>query len=144
MAEAPITRPVELPSGKVVNIQLRRGHVLVCALGNACGNSERGYAPVLANLYKAERERRGLKFDLHVSLTDCLGPCSVGNVVMLTFDGETHCFRSMDGEEQVLQLFDYVESMRAAGVYHEPPEPLATLRFTRFHSELRSEDPEVG
>lgn len=118
--------------GKLVNVARRPGQLFVCAYGCCCGDTAHGAAPVPTDLYHTEWERRRLRPHVHLSIGGCLGPCPLANVVMLLFEGRSLWFHSMNTERQVRALYDYIESMVAAGAYLPPPSGLAELLFTSF------------
>ncbi len=122
--------------GKLVNVARKQGQLFVCT-GCCCGHTERGHAPVPAELYHNEWERRKLRNRVHLTIGGCLGPCALANVVMLLFDGRALYFHSMNREDLVLVLYDYIEQMLAADTYLPPPPALAPLHFTALTWEAR-------
>ena len=122
--------------GKMVNVARRQGQLFVCT-GCCCGHTERGHAPVPTELYHNEWERRKLRNRVHLTIGGCLGPCALANVVMLLFDGRALYFHSMNREDLVLALYDYIEQMLAADAYLPPPPALAPLHFTALTWEAR-------
>ncbi len=122
--------------GKMVNVARRQGQLFVCT-GCCCGHTERGHAPVPTELYHNEWERRKLRNRVHLTIGGCLGPCALANVVMLLFDGRALYFHSMNREDLVLALYDYIEQMLAADTYLPPPPALAPLHFTALTWEAR-------
>jgi cobaltochelatase CobN len=123
--------------GKMVNVPRRQGHLFVCATGCCCGHTERGHAAVPTDLYDREWERRKWRNRVHLTVGGCLGPCTLSNVTMLIFDDHTLYFQSLNNEELILALLDYVDSMLAADRYLPPPPMLAELHFTGFRWEDR-------
>lgn len=63
-------------------------HVLVC-LGCCCGNTDKGNPPVPVEWLKSQWKGRKLLRTLHLSISGCLGPCDVKNVVMILTPRET-------------------------------------------------------
>jgi cobaltochelatase CobN len=123
---------VRRPDGKMIQVAAKRGQLFVCALGCCCGHTEEGFAPVPRDLDHAEWERRRLRNTLHLTLTACLGQCALANVVLLILDGHTFWFHSIEGEAQVLALYDYIETLLAAGSPLPPPLLLADHMFDGF------------
>lgn len=121
---------VTRPDGVLVNVARMRGMLFVCESGCCCGRTEDGFAPVPADLYHAEWERRRFRNIVHLSIGGCLGPCALANVVLLLFDGRALWFHSINSESLVLALYDYIEAMLDADAYLPPPAPLADLHFT--------------
>jgi cobaltochelatase CobN len=108
------------------------GLILTCA-GCCCGHPAHGGAlspqrtlkATLRRLYK----RSGLDGRVRLAFTDCLGPCSEANVVLLYLHGRPLWFRRMNAPELVTALLDY---SRAAADGGAPPVPaeLAARSFS--------------
>ena len=116
--------------GVLVNVARARGQLFVCASGCCCGRTEDGFAPVPADLYHEEWERRRLRNFVHLTIGGCLGPCGLANVALLLFDDRTLWFHSINSEPLILDLYDYIEAMLDADDYLAPPQSLAQLQFT--------------
>jgi cobaltochelatase CobN len=123
---------VRRPDGKMIQVVAKRGQLFVCALGCCCGHTEEGFAPVPRELYHAEWERRRLRNTLHLTLAACLGQCALANVVLLIVDGHAIWFHSIESEEQVLALYEYIEALLAAGSLLPPPLLLGDHVFDGF------------
>jgi cobaltochelatase CobN len=134
---------VRRADGKIVTVPRPVGQLFVCATGCCCGDASAGFAPVLTDVYETEWERRRLPASVHLTLSGCLGPCSVANVVMLLFDGHMAWFHSFDTESQIVALYDYIDAMLAAQSYLSPPESLAAFQFSgiEWPSGPREEQP---
>ncbi len=76
---------------------------------------------------------------IHLTQTACLGHCSLANVVLLLFDGQSFWFHSLDTEEQVLAIYNYVEAMLEADSALPPPAGLIDNVFNGFTSSESSE-----
>ena len=74
------------------------GQLFVCATGCCCGRTEDGFAPVPAETFHREWERRRLRNVVHLTIGGCLGPCALANVALLLFDGQAQWFHSIDSE----------------------------------------------
>lgn len=118
--------------GERIRVVPKRGQLFVCALGCCCGHTEDGFAPVKSELYHAEWERRRLRNAVHLTQTACLGQCPLANVVLLLFDGQPFWFHSMDTQEHVLALYDYIEALLEASGPLLPPQLLANCLFHGF------------
>jgi nitrile hydratase accessory protein len=115
--------------GRVVNVARPRGHLFVCASGCCCGRTEDGFAPVPADTFHREWERRRLRNLVHLTIGGCLGPCALANVALLLFDGQAQWFHSVDSEALALALYDHVERMLEADTCLPPPAALAPHHF---------------
>jgi cobaltochelatase CobN len=118
--------------GKPIHLIGRRAHLMVCAKGCCCGHTERGHAAVPVEFYKHEYKRRKIRKQVQLTMSGCLGPCPLSNVVLLFFDGRPVWFQSVNGEPQIRAIFDYVERMLAADGWLPPPPELADYVFTYY------------
>jgi nitrile hydratase accessory protein len=118
------------PDGRLVNVARPRGHIFVCASGCCCGRTEDGFAPVPADLFHREWERRRLRNIVHLTIGGCLGPCALANVVLLLFDGQAQWFHSVNADGIVLALYAHVERMLDADAVLPPPAALAPYHFS--------------
>jgi nitrile hydratase accessory protein len=118
--------------GEPINVFRRPGQLFVCATGCCCGHTERGHAPVPEELYHREWARRRIRHKVHLSLGGCLGPCALSNVALLLFAGHQIWFHSIEGDEHVIAIFDYIEAMVRADRYLPPPPALAPQVFDVF------------
>ena len=121
---------VRRPDGRLVNVARPRGHLFVCASGCCCGRTEEGFAPVPAETFHREWERRRLRNLVHLTIGGCLGPCALANVALLLFDGQAQWFHSINGDELVVALWDHVERMLEVGSCLPPPPALSPYHFT--------------
>jgi cobaltochelatase CobN len=118
--------------GKPINIVHRRGHLMVCAKGCCCGHTERGHAAVPVDFYKEEYKRRKIRNKIQLTMSGCLGPCPLSNVVLLFFDGRPVWLQSINSKPQIAAIYDYIERMLAAESYLPPPPELAEYVFNYY------------
>jgi cobaltochelatase CobN len=116
--------------GRRVNVARFRGQLFVCATGCCCGRTEDGFAPVPAETFHREWERRRLRNVIHLTIGGCLGPCALANVVLLLFDGQAQWFHSIDSDALATALYDHVERMLEADGCLPLPPALAGYHFT--------------
>jgi cobaltochelatase CobN len=116
--------------GRRVNVARYRGQLFVCASGCCCGRTEDGFAPVPAETFHREWERRRLRNVVHLTMGGCLGPCALANVALLVFDGQAQWFHSIDSDGLALALYDHVERMLEADTVLAPAGDLAACLFT--------------
>ena len=108
------------------------GLILTCA-GCCCGHPAHGGAlspprtlkSTLRRLYKAS----GLDGRVRLAFTDCLGPCSEANVVLLYLHGRPLWFRRMNALELISALLDYGRAA-TTGAGPALPAELATRSFS--------------
>lgn len=146
MARKQRTRVLRL-DGKPIHLVAKRAHLMVCAKGCCCGRTERGHAAVPIDFYKQEYKKRKIRKWVQLTMSGCLGPCPLSNVVLLFFDGHPVWFQSVNGDAPIRAIFDYVEQMLAADGYLPPPPELTEFVFPYFgwtHGwpGLRSEAPQ--
>jgi cobaltochelatase CobN len=115
--------------GKPIHLIAKRAHLMVCARGCCCGHTERGHAEVPVDFYKDEYKRRGLRRRVQLTMSGCLGPCPVANVVLLVCDGRPLWFQSINSRPLIAALFDYLQQLLAADRYLPPPPGLAEHVF---------------
>jgi cobaltochelatase CobN len=118
------------PDGRPVNVARSRGHLFVCASGCCCGRVEDGFAPVPAETFHQEWERRRLRNVVHLTIGGCLGPCALANVALLLFDGQAQWFHSVNSEALARAIYDHVERMLEADACLPPPAALEPFHFT--------------
>jgi nitrile hydratase accessory protein len=121
---------VHRADGRPVNVARFRGQLFVCASGCCCGRVDDGFAPVPADLYHREWERRRLRNVVHLTIGGCLGPCALANVVLLLFDGQAQWFQSVNSDTLVIALYDHIERMLEADGPLPVPAALAPWQFT--------------
>jgi len=118
--------------GKQIYLIPKRCHMLVCAKGCCCGHTERGIPEVPVDFYKSQYKRRKLRKHVQLTMSGCLGPCAMTNVVLLVFDGRPIWFQSINSKEQILALWDYTEQMLEAGQYLPAPPELEDYVFEYY------------
>ncbi len=118
------------PDGRPVNVARSRGHLFVCASGCCCGRTEDGFAPVPAEAFHLEWERRKLRNVVHLTIGGCLGPCALANVALLLFDGQAQWFHSVNSEARAHDIYAHVEAMLDADGCLPPPPALEPYHFT--------------
>src|ERR1035437_7186188 len=110
-----------------VNLTTRRlviGQVLICQ-GCCCGAEERGRPEVPVEWLKAEWRRRGLLKRLQLTISGCLGPCDVPNVVVITSGTKTDWYGNITGREMYRDILEWASSSVAAGRLLEAPQSFA-------------------
>ena len=117
--------------GREREIRILEGQVFVCK-GCCCGNPERNYPEVPVDAFKSQWKARGIRRRVHLSISGCLGPCPLANVVMLILHGQSVWLHSIESEEQVTAIYDYVERVLAEGTYVPITGRLAQLEFNRW------------
>ena len=94
------------------------GQISVC-IGCCCGQTDRGKPAVPVEWLKAEWRRLGLLKNIQLTISGCLGPCDVPNVVLMATAEENIRQGNID-------LFDYCReivewAVRSKAVGRMPP-----------------------
>jgi cobaltochelatase CobN len=82
--------------------------------------------------FKRQWKERGNRLRVHLTVTGCLGPCPLANVVLILFGSESIWLHSMNSPEYVTAIYDYLEAMLEAEEYLPPTGSLAECVFNRF------------
>ena len=113
------------------DIRIQDGHLFVCQ-GCCCGRTEKGFPALPLDQFKRQWKERGIRRRFHLTISGCLGPCPLANVVLILFRGRSAWFHSINSSDDVNLLYDYVELMLLAESYLDPPVELAGRHFERY------------
>jgi nitrile hydratase accessory protein len=117
--------------GVAKEIRILDGHLFICN-GCCCGHTEKGFPELSLEEFKRQWKKRGVRRRLHLTISGCLGPCPLANVVLLQFRGYSMWFHSINHAEDVNLIYDYVERMLLAESVLDPPFLLASRQFERY------------
>ena len=67
-----------------------------------------------------------------MTISGCLGPCPLANVILIVFRGRTVWLHSINSPDDVALIYSYVERMLRAESYLDPPAGLAERHFERY------------
>lgn len=90
------------------------GHLSVCQ-GCCCGNTENGRPAVPVEWLKKEWRARGLLKRVQLSISGCLGPCDVPNVVTISNETGTLWLGQISEFQQYQALVDWASRSKDAG-----------------------------
>ena len=90
------------------------GQVSVC-IGCCCGRPDRGKPEVPVEWLKAEWRRLGLLKNIQLTISGCLGPCDVPNVVLIAFTDENVWLGNIDRFEYYREIVEWAAASKAAG-----------------------------
>lgn len=107
------------------------GQVLVCK-GCCCGRSDRGFAHVPRDWIKRRWKEEALNKTVQLTISGCLGPCDLANVVCIVSPERMQWLGGMNDNRQYEALFDWAKASRSAGALLELPAALNRHRFERF------------
>ena len=131
--ESPL-RQIARADGAVKEIRVHDGHLFVC-YGCCCGRTEKGFPALPLDDFKRQWKERGIRRRFHLTISGCLGPCALANVVLIIFRGRTVWLHSINNAEDVSLIYGYVEQMLRADAYLDPPPALAGRQFERYTAE---------
>jgi hypothetical protein len=106
-------------------------HVSVC-LGCCCGAVERGKPAVPVGWIKKEWKERGLKKSIQLTISGCLGPCDLPNVVSISWKEETVWLGTLCRFQDYAVLVEWASASGRAGRLLPLPEELTEFRFSPF------------
>jgi hypothetical protein len=105
--------------------------VLVC-IGCCCGRPDRGKPEVPVDWLKAEWKAARLNPYIQLTISGCLGPCDLPNVVaVLTADGQ-QWLGQLNQREHYEALLQWGRACSAARGVEPPPPVLRQHFFERF------------
>ena len=108
-------------------------HVMVC-VGCCCGNVEKRKPAVPEEWLKTEWRNRRLLKNVHLSISGCLGPCDVANVVKInSSDGEIW-LGDLHEFHQYRDLVDWASACHRAGYVVSLPESLLRLQMDIYRA----------
>ena len=93
--------------------RLMLAQISVCQ-GCCCGKTEKGHPEVPVEWLKKEWKLRGLLKRVHLTITGCLGPCDVPNVVAITSFEGTQWLAHMRSRRDYEMLADWAEQCKLA------------------------------
>jgi hypothetical protein len=93
----------------LVTKRLVIGHVTVCQ-GWCCGNIANGRPPVPVDWLEKEWRARGLLKRAQLTISGCLGPCDLPNVVTISDDSGTQWLGGITEFDQYLAIVDWRSS----------------------------------
>jgi cobaltochelatase CobN len=128
--QSPLVK-VTREDGVTKQIRVQDGHLFLCN-GCCCGRTDKGFPALPLEDFKAQWKKRGIRRRLHLTISGCLGPCPLANVILLQFRGQSMWFHSINHASDVDLIYDYVETMLMEDTVLEPPERLAARRFERY------------
>lgn len=98
----------------VITKRLVLGHVAICQ-GCCCGNTANGRPAVPVEWLKKEWRARGLLKRIQLSISGCLGPCDVPNVVTISNENGTRWLGQITEFHQYRTLLEWAVSSKDAG-----------------------------
>jgi (2Fe-2S) ferredoxin len=110
------------------------GQVLICQ-GCCCGAVERGRPEVPTEWLKSEWRRRGLLKRLQLTISGCLGPCDVPNVVVIASETSARWYGNVAGQETYRDILDWASASVIANRLLEMPKSFAGHAIEPFRKD---------
>lgn len=111
------------------------GHVLLCR-GCCCGETNRGKPEVPVQWIKEQWKSRGLLKSIQLSISGCLGPCDLSNVVIVHSASDHFCLGNFHEFQQYSDLLEWAEQSRSAGLLLPLPAQFEQFRFDPFRASM--------
>jgi len=108
-------------------------HVTVCR-GCCCGALERGKPEVPVDWIKKEWKERGLKKSIQLTISGCLGPCDLPNVVSISSKEETVWLGTLCRFQDYVVLAEWASASGRARRLLPLPEELTRFQFSPFRA----------
>ncbi len=121
-------------TGAITPKRLMLGQISICD-GCCCGKTEKGHPAVPVQWLKQEWKVRGLLKRVHLSISGCLGPCDVPNVVMITNSEGTQWLALLDSQRHYAMLADWAEQSKDADELLPLPKELRELALMPYREQ---------
>lgn len=105
--------------------------VMVCS-GCCCGRTDKGKPSIPVDWLKQSWKERKLLKNVQLTISGCLGPCDILNVVCLSTPARSYWFGGIVTDEPFHALLDWAETTRSLGYAAPIPEMLLPYQFERF------------
>jgi hypothetical protein len=107
------------------------GQITICR-GCCCGNTERGLPEAPVEWLKSEWRKRGLLKRVQLTISGCVGPCDVPNVVVITGPQSEVWLGNISMFEEYRNLLEWAVRCRDAGELLTLPEEFKGRRISPF------------
>ena len=104
--------------------------VIVCK-GCCCGNLEKGYDEVPVEFLEQAWVENNLGEEAQLTISGCLGPCSMRNVVLLKSEDGLTWLGGLSGQEDYESLVNWAREYSRSEIMISLPEGLQMLEFER-------------
>jgi len=105
---------------------------VACCVGCCCGRTDRGVPPVPVERLKAVWKEEKLNRTVQLTISGCLGPCDMANVILVMTAAGTEWFGGIGDEAVFGAVIEWARSCNAAGTVVPLPPSLVPHRFQRF------------
>jgi hypothetical protein len=114
--------------------RLMLGQINICD-GCCCGKTDKGHPAVPVQWLKQEWKLRGLLKRVHLTISGCLGPCDVPNVVMITHSEGTYWLARLISQRHYTVLADWAEQSKIADELLPLPRELKALALMPYREQ---------
>jgi hypothetical protein len=129
------------PTCPLTTKRIVTAQVSLC-VGCCCGNVARGKPDVPVDRLKQEWRARGLSKFVQLTVSGCLGPCDLVNVVRVSGEFDDFWLGNLRTFEDYLDLVDWAERSKTEGRLAPLSQRMAESRFDPFHRvELQTASP---
>lgn len=118
---------------RLVTKRLVIGHVVMCR-GCCCGDIAKGKPEVPVDWLKLEWRQRGLIKNIQLTISGCLGPCDLSNVISISSSDGSVWLGNVRHAWQYQALLEWASNSKAAGILLPLPSGFDELRFDPFRS----------
>jgi cobaltochelatase CobN len=115
----------------LVTKRLARAQV-ACCVGCCCGQTDRGFPPVPVERLKAVWKAEKLNKTVQLTISGCLGPCDLANVILVMTAGSMYWFGGITDDAVFDAVVDWARACHAASALLPLPAVLERHRFQRF------------
>jgi len=126
------TSPAGYPVGRQGGARIPESGLVFVCVGCCCGHADRGGPKTPPRTLKREMRRAfresGVEGRLRLAFTDCLGPCSEANVVLLYLAGRPTWLRRVNDVEVFARILQWAHGAVDGGEARLPA-PLAARSF---------------
>jgi hypothetical protein len=104
------------------------GQLILCK-GCCCGRTDRGLPEVPVERIKAIWQKEKLNRTIQLTISDCLGPCDVPNVVLILTAERTEWLSRIEGDAAYDTLIQWARDCHASQAVVPIPNALALYRL---------------
>jgi cobaltochelatase CobN len=105
---------------------------VACCVGCCCGRTDRGFPPVPVERLKEVWKQEKLNRTVQLTISGCLGPCDMANVILVMTAAGTAWFGGIAEESVFEDVIAWARACHAAGAVLAVPATLERHRFRRF------------
>jgi cobaltochelatase CobN len=120
-------------NGRIATKRKKLGQVLIC-VGCRCGCADRGRPPVPVDWLKAQWKLHKFHESVQLTISGCLGPCDLANVVCVAVPKSMIWLGGLTAEQEYETLLEWALRSTEAGALHPLPAQFAARVFNRFRA----------